>query len=190
MTQLCALQMRQILSKTKSNVFNKTVMDCSNYLPKNGVDVENKNFRKNLKVSLKKIAKLTEIDCMFKFFDLLSSLRYYEEKFHINSCQDDILSPIVLVVGPHSGIYINKLQNGVVQSFKDILEIRTNLTQSKEFGLQLQIARKSEMMFSSLKQDVIENLAILIDGYVIFYSDAHKSIWIKGNFVTSRNAYL
>ncbi|CAD6234469.1 GSCOCG00001941001-RA-CDS, partial [Cotesia congregata] len=129
--QLCCLEIRyffkdmpQVALDKKSNLeylerevslllFN--AVGLHKFLPRSVLNgVKPKTLRKLIQQHFKKVAALTELECMFKFFDLLRSHYRFDQERFICALGSSWSIPVELVIGPDLGISYMAHRGGTV----------------------------------------------------------------------------
>lgn len=191
--QLCCLEIRyffkdmpQVALDKKSNFeYLEREIGMHKFLPRSILDtVKPKTLRKSIQTHFKKFSQLSEVECMFKFFDILRM--YYnfdQERFRVDLGSSWAVS-VELVIGPDLGISHTAVQDSKtskIADFEQIQAIHTLVSDCDEHSkatLQLRVAGAQEILFIICPNlDFAESLADLIDGYCRLHSGSQTSIW-------------
>ncbi|CAG2060896.1 unnamed protein product [Timema podura] len=191
--QLCCLEIRyffkdmpQIALDKKSNLeYLEREVGLHKFLPRVVLDsMKPKALRKLIQQHFKKVAALSELDCMFKFFDLLRThYRFDQEKF-LCALGSGWSIPVELVIGPDLGIsYMTHRATSPTRmaEFDRIQAIQTLVSDCdshRKASVQLRVAGTSETLTITCPTlDVAESLADLIDGYCRLATNSTTSLW-------------
>ncbi|XP_033226318.1 focal adhesion kinase 1 isoform X1 [Belonocnema kinseyi] len=192
--QLCCLEIRyffkdmpQIALDKKSNLeYLEREVGLHKFLPRSVLNgMKPKALRKLIQQHFKKVAALSELECMFKFFDLLRSHYRFDQERFICALGSSWSIPVELVIGPDLGISHMAHRGGTAPTrmaeFSDIQSIQTLVSDCKEHTkacIKLRVAGAAETLSitcSSLEQ--AESLADLIDGYCRLVTGSNTSLW-------------
>ncbi|KAK0171029.1 hypothetical protein PV328_008795 [Microctonus aethiopoides] len=199
--QLCCLEIRyffkdmpQVALDKKSNLeYLEREVGLHKFLPRSVLNgVKPKTLRKAIQQHFKKVAALTELECMFKFFDLLRSHYRFDQERFICALGSSWSIPVELVIGPDLGIsYMAHRGGGAVGTsisqptrmaeFLQIQSIQTLVSDCKEHAkacIKLRVAGAAETLSITCSTlDQAESLADLIDGYCRLVTDSNTSLW-------------
>lgn len=177
--------MRQYALDKKSNLeYLEREIGMTKFLPRHVLDtIKPKTLRKNIQMNFKKFGNLTEKECMFKFFDILSChFKYDQERFQVDFGSSWSV-PVELVIGPDVGISTISGSGNRIADFEQIQAIQTLVSDCDEHNkatLQLKIAGAQEILFITCRNlEVAESLADLIDGYARLNTGNQTSVWSK-----------
>ncbi|XP_032454828.1 focal adhesion kinase 1 isoform X9 [Nasonia vitripennis] len=192
--QLCCLEIRyffkdmpQIALDKKSNLeYLEREVGLHKFLPRSVLNgMKPKALRKLIQQHFKKVAALSELECMYKFFDLLRAHYRFDQERFICALGTSWSIPVELVIGPDLGISCMAHRGGSVPTrmaeFTKIQSIQTLVSDCKEHAkacIKLRVAGASEtlsIICSSLDQ--AESLADLIDGYCRLMTGSNTSLW-------------
>lgn len=169
----------------KSNLeFLEKEIGLKRFLPRNVIEsMKAKNLRRLIQHRFKMYSSLTESDCVFKFFETLSTVtKFNQERFKCALGYSWSIS-VELVVGPDVGIsYLTEKASTPthIADFQDVQSIQTlspNSDDSKGV-LQLKIAGATEpLSLSCVSLAVAEDMADLIDGYCRLVNNRQETLW-------------
>ncbi|XP_025831633.1 focal adhesion kinase 1 isoform X2 [Agrilus planipennis] len=193
--QLCCLEIRyffkdmpQVALDKKSNFeYLEREEGMHKFLPRKILEsMKPKTLRKSIQTHFKKFSQLNEVECMFKFFDILGLYyKYDQERFRVDLGSSWSV-PVELVIGPDLGISYTTVQvssTTKIAEFDQIQAIQTLVSdcdEHKKATLQLKVAGAQEILFITCPNlDTAESLADLIDGYYRLNTPNHSSIWTR-----------
>ncbi|XP_021926794.1 focal adhesion kinase 1 isoform X10 [Zootermopsis nevadensis] len=197
--QLCCLEIRyffkdmpQIALDKKSNLeYLEREVGLHKFLPRAVLDgMKPKALRKLIQQHFKKVAALSELECMFKFFELLRAhYRFDQERFRCDLGSGWSI-PVELVIGPDLGIsYMTHrattrcflFQPTRMAEFDRIQAIQTLVSDCethRKAVVQLRVAGTTETLTITCPSlEVAESLADLIDGYCRLATQSTTSLW-------------
>ncbi|XP_043274761.1 focal adhesion kinase 1 isoform X7 [Venturia canescens] len=208
--QLCCLEIRyffkdmpQVALDKKSNLeYLEREVGLHKFLPRSVLNgVKAKTLRKLIQQHFKKVAALTELECMFKFFELLQSHYRFDQERFICALGTSWSIRVELVIGPDLGISYMAHRGGTVVSpeiiypvssdvnlqptrmaeFSQIQSIQTLVSDCKEHAkacIKLRVAGAAETLSITCSSlDQAESLADLIDGYCRLVTGSNTSLW-------------
>ncbi|MCL4120324.1 UNVERIFIED_CONTAM: hypothetical protein GTU68_037752, partial [Idotea baltica] len=146
--------------------------------------VKTKTLRKAIQQHFKKYGSLSESECCFKYFELLSKVRKYDQEPFRCSLGSGWSIPVTLLVGPNVGISYTT-ENGAkpqhMASFEQVQSVDTLLTDCENHRkalVQLKIAGTAEPLSITCPSiSIAESLADLIDGYCRLVNNSKTSLW-------------
>ncbi|XP_076340279.1 focal adhesion kinase 1-like [Tachypleus tridentatus] len=145
-----------------------------------------KTLRKMIQSTFKKFSSLTEVDCMFKFLELVSQVFKYDRET-ISCALGSWNIPVQLVISSQLGIsYLTDktCQPSHIANFchvQSIQSIPSVPDSSTKHVLRLKIAGQADILsITCPTKSVSENIADLIDGYCRLSLNTADSIWKKG----------
>lgn len=191
--QLCCLEIRyffkdmpQIALDKKSNLeYLEKEIGLHKFLPRAVIDgMKPKALRKLIQQHFKKVAALSELECMFKFFELLRAhYRFDQERFRCDLGSGWSI-PVELVIGPDLGIsYMTHRATSPTRmaEFDRIQAIQTLVSDCethRKAVVQLRVAGTTETLTITCPSlEVAESLADLIDGYCRLATQSTTSLW-------------
>ncbi|XP_015607197.1 uncharacterized protein LOC107273475 isoform X3 [Cephus cinctus] len=192
--QLCCLEIRyffkdmpQIALDKKSNLeYLEREVGLHKFLPRSVLNgMKPKTLRKLIQQHFKKVASHSELECMFKFFDLLRSHYRFDQERFICALGSSWSIPVELVIGPDLGISYMAHRGGTVPTrmaeFSQIQSIQTLVSDCKEHAkacIKLRVAGAAETLSITCSSlDQAESLADLIDGYCRLVTGSNTSLW-------------
>ncbi|KMR04988.1 focal adhesion kinase 1 [Lasius niger] len=192
--QLCCLEIRyffkdmpQIALDKKSNLeYLEREVGLHKFLPRSVLNgMKAKALRKLIQQHFKKVAALSELECMFKFFDLLRAYYRFDQERFICALGSSWSIPVELVIGPDLGISYMAHRGGTVPTrmaeFSQIQSIQTLVSDCKEHAkacIKLRVAGAAETLSITCSSlDQAESLADLIDGYCRLVTGSNTSLW-------------
>ncbi|XP_071481151.1 focal adhesion kinase 1-like isoform X3 [Diadema antillarum] len=191
--QLGCLEMRrffkdmpQIALDKKANFdYLEKEIGLKRFIPKNVIDnTKPKNLRKLILQYFKQFANFNEEQCVFKFFEVLSSVhRFDHEKFKCALGTGWSIS-VELVIGPEDGIscLTDKASTPTkMADFEQVQSVQSLSTDNEKKGLlQLKIAGANEAVYITTPSPAIaEDMAALIDGYCRLVLNTEQSLIIR-----------
>ena len=98
--------MPQIALDKKSNFeYLEKEVGLQKFLPKNVINTTKpKLLRKLIQQHFKKYAVMSEVECTFKFFEILKSVYRFDQERYRCALGSGWSIPVELVIGPHQGI--------------------------------------------------------------------------------------
>ncbi|XP_076629030.1 protein tyrosine kinase 2 Fak isoform X3 [Colletes latitarsis] len=192
--QLCCLEIRyffkdmpQMALDKKSNLeYLEREVGLHKFLPRSVLNgMKPKALRKLIQQHFKKVAALSELECMFKFFDLLRAHYRFDQERFICALGSSWSIPVELVIGPDLGISYMAHRGGTVPTrmaeFSQIQSIQTLASDCKEHAkacIKLRVAGAAETLSITCSSlDQAESLADLIDGYCRLVTGSNTSLW-------------
>ncbi|KAI4500693.1 hypothetical protein M0802_004285 [Mischocyttarus mexicanus] len=192
--QLCCLEIRyffkdmpQMALDKKSNLeYLEREVGLHKFLPRSVLNgMKPKALRKLIQQHFKKVAALSELECMFKFFDLLRAHYRFDQERFICALGSSWSIPVELVIGPDLGISYMAHRGGTVPTrmteFSQIQSIQTLVSDCKEHAkacIKLRVAGATETLSITCSSlDQAESLADLIDGYCRLVTGSNTSLW-------------
>ncbi|XP_041484062.1 focal adhesion kinase 1-like isoform X3 [Lytechinus variegatus] len=191
--QLGCLEMRrffkdmpQIALDKKANFdYLEKEIGLKRFIPKNVIDnTKPKNLRKLILQYFKQFANLNEEQCVFKFFEVLTTVhRFDHEKFKCALGTGWSIS-VELVIGPEDGIscLTDKAATPTkMADFDQVQSVQSLSTDNDKKGLlQLKIAGANESVYITTPSPTIaEDMADLIDGYCRLVLNTEQSLIIR-----------
>ncbi|XP_043249664.1 focal adhesion kinase 1 isoform X4 [Colletes gigas] len=192
--QLCCLEIRyffkdmpQMALDKKSNLeYLEREVGLHKFLPRSVLNgMKPKALRKLIQQHFKKVAAQSELECMFKFFDLLRAHYRFDQERFICALGSSWSIPVELVIGPDLGISYMAHRGGTVPTrmaeFSQIQSIQTLASDCKEHAkacIKLRVAGAAETLSITCSSlDQAESLADLIDGYCRLVTGSNTSLW-------------
>ncbi|KAK7791000.1 hypothetical protein R5R35_007897 [Gryllus longicercus] len=191
--QLCCLEIRyffkdmpHVALDKKSNLeYLEREVGLNKFMPRAVLDgMKPKTLRKLILQHFKKVAALSELECMFKFFELLRAhYRFDQERFRC-ALGSGWSIPVELVIGPDLGIsYLTHRATAPTRmaDFERVREITTLTSacdQHQKAVVQLRVAGAVDpLTITCPSADVAESLADLVDGYCRLVTRSTASLW-------------
>lgn len=200
--QLCCIEIRRYfkdmthfaLDKKSNFEYLEKDIGLHKFLPSSVImGNKPKTLRKLIQNNFKKYSLLSEIDCMFKFFELVYQVLKYDREVFECSLGIGWSVPIELVIGPNIGVsYIGDRTGKLIHvaNFSNIQSIQTSKSDAEsnyKGVVQLKIAGASEVLnISCSSLSVAENIAALIDGYCCIVDTNRMSIWARNDSPTTK----
>ncbi|XP_015113261.1 focal adhesion kinase 1 isoform X2 [Diachasma alloeum] len=192
--QLCCLEIRyffkdmpQVALDKKSNLeYLEREIGLHKFLPRSVLNgMKPKTLRKLIQQHFKKVAVLTELECMFKFFDLLRLHYGFDQERFVCALGSSWSIPVELIIGPDLGISCMAHGGGTtstrIAEFSQIQSIQTLISDCKEHAkasIKLRVAGAAEpLSITCSSLDQAESLADLIDGYCRVVTGSNTSLW-------------
>ncbi|XP_049835463.1 focal adhesion kinase 1 isoform X3 [Schistocerca gregaria] len=192
--QLCCLEIRNFYKEMphvaldkKSNLeYLEREVGMHKFLPRAVLDsLKPKQLRKMIQQHFKKFASLSEVECMFKFLELLRAhYRFDQERFRCSLGQSSISIPVELVIGPELGIsYMSGRATTPtkISEFNRVRGLQTLVSDCDAHPkavVKMWLAGSSETLSltcASLRE--AESLADLVDGYCRLVTGSQESLW-------------
>ncbi|CAL7934600.1 unnamed protein product [Xylocopa violacea] len=191
--QICCLEIRYFfkdmplmaLDKKSNFEYLEREVGLHKFLPRAVLDrMKPKALRKLIQQHFKKVAALTELECMFKFFELLRAYYRFDQERFICALGSSWSIPVELVIGPDLGISYMAHRGTVptnIAEFSQIQSIQTLVSDCKEHAkacIKLRVAGAAETLSITCSSlDQAESLADLIDGYCRLVTGSNTSLW-------------
>ncbi|CAD5206399.1 unnamed protein product [Bursaphelenchus okinawaensis] len=188
---MAALAIRKRLKHLNSNNlekkfdFNALEEDggLMSFLPESViVGTPKKQMQKLLLSALKKVIKLSEIECVFQFMkNLMNIARFDSEIFKVFLGANNI-RPVELYVGQHYGVAYkneNTKEPVVLAELRNVIDISVRKVDLKKdhFIIKIKISgNSSPLLITVTTGEMAESLAHLIDGYQMLLSQ-QASVW-------------
>merc|ERR1719445_869896 len=192
--QLCCIEIRrffrdmpQIALDKKSNFeYLEKEVGLNKFLPKNVINTTKpKQLRKLIQQHFRKYAVLGDLECMFKFFEILKSVYRFDQERYRCALGSGWSIPVELVIGPHQGIsYMtdSAVQPTHMADFSHIQAVQTVVGEAGQGKsvLQLRVAGSAELLtITCPSMAEAENMADLVDGYCRLVNQSSTSIWSR-----------
>ncbi|XP_026728221.1 focal adhesion kinase 1 isoform X2 [Trichoplusia ni] len=201
--QICCLEIKyfckdmQISMDKKSNIeYLEKEFGLHKFLPKSVLDaIKPKVLKKAIQQQFKKVASLSDTECMLKYLDTMHTHYGYDRETFSGALGTGFAIPVELAIGPDIDISYVSHKAGEpptytkIASFCDIVAVQTlksNCTQTSQTqsgscgkaALQLRVKGASETLTISCKSvEAAESLADLVDGYCRLVTDSQTSLW-------------
>lgn len=176
--------MPQVALDKKSNFeYLEKEVGLKRFLPKSLTDsMKSKTLRKLIQQHFKQYAQLSEHECVYKFFETLSTVcKFKQERFKCQLGSGWSIS-MELVIGPDVGIsYLTEKASSPTHmaDFSQVQSIQTVAFENKGI-LQIKIAGATEpLTITCTSLSVAEDMADLIDGYCRLVHDVNTSLWSR-----------
>ncbi|XP_067121087.1 focal adhesion kinase 1-like isoform X2 [Centruroides vittatus] len=202
--ELCCIEIRRYfkdmthfaLDKKSNFEYLEKDIGLHKFLPSSVImNNKPKTLRKLIQSHFKKYSLLSEVECMFKFFELVYQVLKYDRESFECSLGIGWSVPIELVIGPSIGVsYIGDRTGKLIHvaNFSNIQSIQTSKSDAEsnyKGVVQLKIAGACEVLnISCSSLSIAENIAALIDGYCCIMDTNRASIWTRNVFV--RNSHV
>ncbi|XP_013077810.1 focal adhesion kinase 1 isoform X7 [Biomphalaria glabrata] len=177
--------MPQVALDKKSNFdYLEKEVGFKRFLPRSVIDsMKSKSLRKIIQQQFRCYAQLTESECVFKFFETLSSVyNFNHERFRCALGSGWSIS-VEIVIGPDVGIsYLTERASTPTHmaDFVQVQSIHTMTGDDNKGVVQLKIVGASEPLTITCKTlDDVEDMADLIDGYCRLVHDMQGTLWSK-----------
>jgi len=192
--QLCCIEIRrffrdmpQIALDKKSNFeYLEKEVGLHKFLPKSVINTNKpKPLRKLIQQHFRKYAVLGDLECMFKFFEILKSVYRFDQERYRCALGSGWSIPVELVIGPHQGIsYMtdSAVQPTHMADFSHIQAVQTVVGEAGQGKsvLQLRVAGSAELLtITCPSMAEAENMADLVDGYCRLVNQSSTSIWSR-----------
>ncbi|KAK3091583.1 hypothetical protein FSP39_020953 [Pinctada imbricata] len=168
----------------KSNIeYLEKEVGFKRFLPKSITDtMKSRNLRKLIQNNFKQYAQLMEHECVYKFFDTLSSVSKFQQESFKCALGSEWSISMEIVIGPDVGIsYLTEKASSPVHmaDFSQVQSIQTIAFDNKGV-LQIKIAGATEpLTITCASTAEAEDMADLIDGYCRLVHDVQNSLWTR-----------
>ncbi|KAH9637378.1 hypothetical protein HF086_011991 [Spodoptera exigua] len=193
----------------KSNIeYLEKEFGLHKFLPKSVLDaIKPKVLKKAIQQQFKKVANLSDTECMLKYLDTMHTHYGYDRETFTGALGTGWSIPVELAIGPFIDISYVSHKAGEpptytkIASFSDIVAVQTlksnctqqSQTQSGSCGkaaLQLRVKGATETLTITCSSvEAAESLADLVDGYCRLVTESQTSLWNRTSTckVTSSN---
>ncbi|KAH9504131.1 putative serine/threonine protein phosphatase, partial [Bulinus truncatus] len=177
--------MPQVALDKKSNFdYLEKEVGLKRFLPRSVIEsMKSKSLRKIIQQQFRFYAQLTESECVFKFFETLSTVyNFNHERFRCALGSGWSIS-VEIVIGPDVGISYLTERASTPTHMADFVQVQSIHTMTGDDGkgvVQLKIVGASEPLTITCKTlDDVEDMADLIDGYCRLVHDMQGTLWTK-----------
>ncbi|XP_059055965.1 uncharacterized protein LOC131849853 [Achroia grisella] len=212
--QICCLEIKyfckdmQISLDKKSNIeYLEKEFGLHKFLPKSVLEaIKPKVLKKAIQQQFKKVANLSDTECMLKYLDTMHTHYGYDRETFTGALGTEWAIPVELAIGP--GIDISYISHKAgeppiyskIASFSDIVAVQTlksnctqqSQTQSGSCGkaaLQLRVKGATETLTITCSNvEAAESLADLVDGYCRLVTDSQTSLWNRTTEMSSSSS--
>ncbi|XP_026332711.1 focal adhesion kinase 1 isoform X5 [Hyposmocoma kahamanoa] len=200
---ICCLEIKyfckdmQISLDKKSNIeYLEKEFGLHKFLPKSVLEgIKPKVLKKAIQQQFKKVANLSDTDCMLKYLETMHTHYGYDRESFTGALGMGWAIPVELAIGPDIDISYVSHKAGEpptytkIASFGDIVAIQTlksNCTQPSQSqtgscgkaALQLRVKGATETLTITCSSvEAAESLADLVDGYCRLVTDSQTSLW-------------
>ncbi|CAD5209147.1 unnamed protein product [Bursaphelenchus xylophilus] len=202
---MAALAIRKRLKNLNSNNLEKRFDFASlesngglmSFLPESIiVGTPKKQLYKLLLNALKKVVKLSEIECVFQFMKNLMNIARFDSEIFKAFLGANNIRPVELYVGQHYGIAYkneNTKEPVVLAELRNVIDISVRRVDQKKdhFIIKIKISgNSSPLIITVTTSEMAESLAHLVDGYQMLLSqqasvwsarDLRDSFWTNGS---------
>ncbi|XP_064075115.1 focal adhesion kinase 1 [Vanessa tameamea] len=202
--QICCLEIKyfckdmQISLDKKSNIeYLEKEFGLHKFLPKSVLEaIKPKVLKKAIQQQFKKVANLSDTDCMLKYLETMHTHYGYDRETFTGALGSGWAIPVELAIGPDIDISYVSHKAGEpptytkIASFSDIVAVQTlksNCTQQSQTqtnsscgkaALQLRVKGATETLTITCSSvEAAESLADLVDGYCRLVTDSQTSLW-------------
>lgn len=201
--QICCLEIKyfckdmQISMDKKSNIeYLEKEFGLHKFLPKSVLEsIKPKVLKKAIQQQFKKVANLSDTECMLKYFETMHTHYGYDRETFAGALGTGWFIPVELAIGPDIDISYVSHKAGEpptytkIASFSDIEAVQTlksNCTQQSQTqtgscgkaALQLRVKGAAETLTITCSSvEAAESLADLVDGYCRLVTDSQTSLW-------------
>lgn len=140
--QLCCLEIRKYFKDSPQNVLEKKSsfeymereVGMQKFVPSSILEkMKSKSLRKSIQSHFKKYAHLTDVECMFKFLEILKMhTNYDQERFRVDF-GSSFTVPVDLVIGPDIGISHINVQAATTTNIAEFEQVLTLLVWMLQF---------------------------------------------------------
>ncbi|XP_047540464.1 focal adhesion kinase 1 isoform X1 [Vanessa atalanta] len=188
----------QISLDKKSNIeYLEKEFGLHKFLPKSVLEaIKPKVLKKAIQQQFKKVANLSDTDCMLKYLETMHTHYGYDRETFTGALGSGWAIPVELAIGPDIDISYVSHKAGEpptytkIASFSDIVAVQTlksNCTQQSQTqtnsscgkaALQLRVKGATETLTITCSSvEAAESLADLVDGYCRLVTDSQTSLW-------------
>ncbi|XP_041980788.1 focal adhesion kinase 1 isoform X2 [Aricia agestis] len=212
--QICCLEIKyfckdmQISLDKKSNIeYLEKEFGLHKFLPKSVLDaIKPKVLKKAIQQQFKKVANLSDTECMLKYLETMHSHYGYDRETFTAALGSGWAIPLELAIGPDIDISSVSHKAGEpptytkIASFSNIVAIQTlksSCTQSQtqsgsacgKAALQLRVKGAQETLTITCSSvEAAESLADLVDGYCRLVTDSQTSLWNRTTEMSSSSS--
>nr|XP_049701677.1 focal adhesion kinase 1 isoform X22 [Helicoverpa armigera] len=212
--QICCLEIKyfckdmQISLDKKSNIeYLEKEFGLHKFLPKSVLDaIKPKVLKKAIQQQFKKVANLSDTECMLKYLDTMHTHYGYDRETFTGALGTGWAIPVELAIGPFIDISYVSHKAGEpptytkIASFSDIVAVQTlksnctqqSQTQSGSCGkaaLQLRVKGATETLTITCSSvEAAESLADLVDGYCRLVTESQTSLWNRTTEMSSSSS--
>ncbi|XP_052744986.1 focal adhesion kinase 1 isoform X2 [Bicyclus anynana] len=212
--QICCLEVKyfckdmQISLDKKSNIeYLEKEFGLHKFLPKSVLDaIKPKVLKKAIQQQFKKVANLSDTDCMLKYLETMHTHYGYDRETFTGALGSGWAIPVELAIGPDIDISYVSHKAGEpptytkIASFSDIVAVQTlksNCTQQSnsqtsscgKAALQLRVKGATETLTITCSSvEAAESLADLVDGYCRLVTDSQTSLWNRTTEMSSSSS--
>ncbi|KAJ8710779.1 hypothetical protein PYW08_009294 [Mythimna loreyi] len=212
--QICCLEIKyfckdmQISLDKKSNIeYLEKEFGLHKFLPKSVLDaIKPKVLKKAIQQQFKKVANLSDTECMLKYLDTMHTHYGYDRETFTGALGTGWAIPVELAIGPFIDISYVSHKAGEpptytkIASFCDIVAVQTlksnctqqTQTQSGSCGkaaLQLRVKGATETLTITCSSvEAAESLADLVDGYCRLVTESQTSLWNRTTEMSSSSS--
>ncbi|CAH0717842.1 unnamed protein product, partial [Brenthis ino] len=212
--QICCLEIKyfckdmQISLDKKSNIeYLEREFGLHKFLPKSVLEaIKPKVLKKAIQQQFKKVANLSDTDCMLKYLETMHTHYGYDRETFTGALGTGWAIPVELAIGPDIDISYVSHKAGEpptytkIASFSDIVAVQTlksNCTQQSQTqtgscgkaALQLRVKGAAETLTITCSSvEAAESLADLVDGYCRLVTDSQTSLWNRTTEMSSSSS--
>lgn len=186
--------MPQIALDKKSNFeYIEKEVGLTKFIPKDVLDnMKSKVLRKTIHGYFKQYASLSEVECCYTFFEILSKLHRFDLESFRCSLGTGWTIAVDVVIGPQDGICYRAERGSLITHMADFHQVtsisvtRIPLitasvqTDKQKATVSLKVLGAAEpLVFTSFSVAKAEEMADLIDGYYMLFSGKKQSLVFK-----------
>ncbi|XP_050552588.1 focal adhesion kinase 1 isoform X3 [Spodoptera frugiperda] len=201
--QICCLEIKYFCKDMQTSLDKKSNIEylekefgLHKFLPKSVLDaIKPKVLKKAIQQQFKKVANLSDTECMLKYLDTMHTHYGYDRETFTGALGTGWSIPVELAIGPFIDISYVSHKAGEpptytkIASFSDIVAVQTlksnctqqSQTQSGSCGkaaLQLRVKGATETLTITCSSvEAAESLADLVDGYCRLVTESQTSLW-------------
>ncbi|KAF9423349.1 hypothetical protein HW555_001158 [Spodoptera exigua] len=209
--QICCLEIKYFCKDMQTSLDKKSNIEylekefgLHKFLPKSVLDaIKPKVLKKAIQQQFKKVANLSDTECMLKYLDTMHTHYGYDRETFTGALGTGWSIPVELAIGPFIDISYVSHKAGEpptytkIASFSDIVAVQTlksnctqqSQTQSGSCGkaaLQLRVKGATETLTITCSSvEAAESLADLVDGYCRLVTESQTSLWNRTKGKTS-----
>ncbi|XP_022818176.1 focal adhesion kinase 1 isoform X2 [Spodoptera litura] len=212
--QICCLEIKYFCKDMQTSLDKKSNIEylekefgLHKFLPKSVLDaIKPKVLKKAIQQQFKKVANLSDTECMLKYLDTMHTHYGYDRETFTGALGTGWSIPVELAIGPFIDISYVSHKAGEpptytkIASFSDIVAVQTlksnctqqSQTQSGSCGkaaLQLRVKGATETLTITCSSvEAAESLADLVDGYCRLVTESQTSLWNRTTEMSSSSS--
>ncbi|KAF9796092.1 hypothetical protein SFRURICE_012985 [Spodoptera frugiperda] len=196
--QICCLEIKYFCKDMQTSLDKKSNIEylekefgLHKFLPKSVLDaIKPKVLKKAIQQQFKKVANLSDTECMLKYLDTMHTHYGYDRETFTGALGTGWSIPVELAIGPFIDISYVSHKAGEpptytkIASFSDIVAVQTlksNCTQQSQ-------TQSGSCGKAALQLRAAESLADLVDGYCRLVTESQTSLWNRTTEMSSSSS--